>query len=102
MTYTEAKRAIKEVGKEELRDLIERNGQEVIEAAIACDIPTSGIEEAYQGQYDSDEDFVQELLEGTGELPSNLPWYIHIDWEATASDIMMDYQEHGRHYFRIF
>lgn len=36
-------------------------------------------------------DYVQELLEDCGEIPRDLPHYIHIDWEATARDVMVDY-----------
>jgi antirestriction protein len=57
-------------------------------------------EEAYSGRHDSNEDFVQELLEGTGTLPKDLPCYIHIDWKGTARDIMMDYSEENGYYFR--
>ena len=36
-------------------------------------------------------DYVQELLEDCGEIPRNLPHYIHIDWERTARDVRVDY-----------
>ena len=36
-------------------------------------------------------DYVQELLEDCGDIPKNLPHYIHIDWERTARDIRVDY-----------
>ena len=36
-------------------------------------------------------DYAQELLEDCGDLPKDLPHYIHIDWEATARNIRMDY-----------
>ena len=58
------------------------------------------LEESYQGEWESDEDFVQELLESAGDLPENLPSYIHIDWEGTARDIMYDYSEVNGYYFR--
>lgn len=57
-------------------------------------------DEAYIGHYDSDEEFVQQLLEDTGDLPKDLPAYIHIDWEWTAKEIMMDYSDDNGHYFR--
>jgi antirestriction protein len=59
-------------------------------------------DEAYQGQYGSDEDFAQELCEDCGDIPKDLPGYIHIDWERTAGDIMVDYEEENGYYFRIF
>ena len=73
---------------------------DVFKAAYACDIPFEDIDDHYYGQWDSDEDFVQQLLEDTGDLPSDLPHYIHIDWGSTARDIMMDYCESDGHYFR--
>lgn len=100
LTYTQTKECIKELDRSGLEDLIKQYSEEVIEAAFACDVPVSDIAEAYQGEYSSDEDFVQELLESTGDMPKDLPAYIHIDWEWTAKDIMMDYSEHNGHYFR--
>jgi len=58
------------------------------------------LDEAYTGEFTSDIEFVQELLEDCGELPGNLPAYIHIDWERTARDIMFDYSASNNHYFR--
>ncbi len=36
-------------------------------------------------------DYTKEMLEDSGEIPSKLPWYIEIDWEATAKNITADY-----------
>lgn len=36
-------------------------------------------------------DYVRELLADIGVLPSDLPWYIEIDWEKTAENIAQDY-----------
>jgi len=83
-----------------------KNGQpeEAIEAYIRLgnevDDKLEDFEESYQGKWDNDEEFVQELLTSTGDLPEELPFYIHIDWETTARDIMMDYSEQDGHYFR--
>lgn len=60
----------------------------------------SNFDESYQGEFDSDEDFVQQLLEDTGDIPANLPNYIFIDWERTARDVMQDYSEYNGFYFR--
>lgn len=73
---------------------------EVFQAAYDCGIPFEDIDECYNGQWFSDENFVQNLLEDTGDLPRNFPSYICIDWERTARGIMMDYQESNGHYFR--
>lgn len=84
--------------------------EEVIEAFIECfslgslDIEEvlEKMEEAYVGEFSNDVDFVQELLEGTGCIPESLPAYVHIDWESTARDIMMDYADSNNHYFRCW
>lgn len=36
-------------------------------------------------------DYAREMLEDSGEVPSKMPWYIEIDWEATAKNIKSDY-----------
>lgn len=58
------------------------------------------VEESYQGIYENDEDFCENLLLETGAIPDNLPNYIHIDWKSTARDIMFDYSSSNKHYFR--
>jgi antirestriction protein len=86
---------------EEILELENRgNDPEMIKAGISCGIAFENIEESYQGQYDSDEEFVQQLIEDTEEGIKDLPSYIHIDWEWTAQDIMMDYCEENGYYFR--
>ena len=43
------------------------------------------IRESYFTEYAID------MLKDCGDLPDNIPWYIEIDEEATASNIMQDY-----------
>jgi len=38
-------------------------------------------------------DHIREMLEDCGDVPRNMPWYIEIDWEATAKNIRSDYDE---------
>ena len=89
----------------EQKELVEDNNWnvEAVEAYISLGIgddDLSDFEEAYQGQWSSDADFVQQLVEDTGDIPKDLPSYISIDWEGTARDVMMDYSEENGHYFR--
>ncbi len=72
---------------------------EIVNAAIDCDIQGGDIDEAYNGKFDSDEDFVENLITDCGDLPK-LPNYIYIDWERTAKEVMYDYSEANGHYFR--
>lgn len=80
---------------------------EVLEAFADCfsendiyDI-ISRVNECYYGEFNHDAGFVQHILEETGDLPE-LPNYIHIDWERTTFDIMMDYSTSNNHYFRNY
>jgi hypothetical protein len=36
-------------------------------------------------------DYVEEMLKDCGEIPKEIPWYVVIDWEATARNIEQDY-----------
>jgi hypothetical protein len=37
------------------------------------------------------EEYVQGLVVEIGDLPSDIPGYIEIDWEATSENVRMDY-----------
>lgn len=37
-------------------------------------------------------EYIQELLEDTGDVPK-LPWYVEVDWAATADHLRVDYTE---------
>jgi|SRR5690625_1841328 len=56
-------------------------------------------DEKYRGHWDSDIEMVEELVEELGYVPENFPTWIHIDWESTARDLMMDFFEEAGHYF---
>ena len=73
---------------------------DVFEAAHDCGIPFSDIDEAYNGEYDSDEQFAEELVENIGYISDDFPSWIYIDWERTAQSVMYDYEESNGHYFR--
>jgi len=38
-------------------------------------------------------DYAKEMLEDCGTIPSDLPWYVAVDWEETANNIKVDYSE---------
>jgi len=67
--------------------------------AVLADLAGNGGDEQWRGDWypvilirDSHfQDYVQELCEDIGDVPSNLPHYIAIDWEVTARNIRMDY-----------
>ena len=72
---------------------------EVINAALTLDIPLKSIDDAYQGEHNSDEDFAQELATDGGFEASNVWPNNCIDWERAARDLMFDYNEQDGHYF---
>ena len=88
--------------KEEIQALKDTHGEDAVKAYIEAigEEYLDNFEEEFQGKADSDEDFVRELLESCGDIPKDLPAYIHIDWESTARDVLMDYTEQDGFYFR--
>jgi len=76
---------------------------EVIEAAIDCDIPADKIEDAYQGRWESDEDFAYDLWEQCAtkeQQEAANSWPLNcIDWERAAMDLMFDFNSSNNHYF---
>jgi antirestriction protein len=80
------------------------NPVEVYQAYIdnmGDNVTVDEVDEAYQGKFRSDEEFVEQLVEKLdGHLLKDLPFYIYIDWERTARDVMMDYFEVDGYYFR--
>lgn len=59
-------------------------------------------EDAYQGEFNSDEDFAQNMAEECGYMDKAPPsWPFNcIDWEWAARELMHDYFEVSGHYFR--
>lgn len=74
---------------------------DIWEAAHDCGVEFCNVDEAYSGQFNSDEEFARDLCDQLGEIPKDLPSYIHIDWEMTAKELMYDYAESNGYYFRM-
>jgi len=73
---------------------------EVFYAASALGIPLDKVEDAYYGEYASDEELAEEYADSTGMLdsmPENLQLYF--DFERFGRDLAMDFSEHDGHYF---
>jgi len=74
---------------------------EIIEAGVNCGIALSDIEEAYSGEFRSNEDFAQEMADQLGAIDNSASWpQTCIDWEWAAKELMYDYSEDNGHYFR--
>ena len=85
----------------EYQELIETVGTdpEMVKAGLFCDIPLESIEDAYVGEYDSDEDFAFEMAEACGFEESNTWPNNCIDWKQAARDLMFDYSSDSGFYF---
>ena len=101
LTYSQTKECIEDVGREGLEALIALYSEDVVEAGFECNISPADIEDSYRGKFEDDEEMVEKLLTGCGDVPPELPWYVYIDWKRTAKAIMQDYVEHNGYYFRI-
>ena len=61
------------------------------------------LEESYQGEYNSDESFAEDIAEQLDLIDPKAGWPNNcIDWEWAARQLMMDYYESDGHYFRSF
>ena len=90
--------------KEIREDLIENGVEEaVIDAysSLVGEEYIEDVEEAYQGQWSSDEEFAQQTAEDLGLIERDVKWPAYcIDWEWAAKELMMDYMEENGYYFR--
>lgn len=102
LKYTQAKECINELGgRYELEKLLDQFDEDVIEAALECGVQVADIEEAYQGNFNSDREFAMEMADQLGSIDNNASWPNNcIDWEFAAKELMYDYSEHNGHYFR--
>lgn len=58
-------------------------------------------EDAYQGDFDSDQEFAQEMADSLGLIDNDAAWPANcIDWEQAARELMYDYSKHSGYYFR--
>jgi antirestriction protein len=60
----------------------------------------SDIEDAYYGEFSSDEDFAVDLLNSCGDLDPDSTLANYFDYEKYARDLMYDFFEEDGHYFR--
>ncbi|KKL11788.1 hypothetical protein LCGC14_2542290 [marine sediment metagenome] len=101
MKLSEARTLLEVTDKDTIKELVERFGEELVIECQKQGYSVGDMEEAYQGEYASDEDFAQNLAEDLDTVDKNSTWPMYcIDWEWAARELMMDYYEIDRHYFR--
>lgn len=74
------------------------DGEEIVEAAIALDIPPGDIDEAYYGEFATVREFIDNIISENGvEIPN----WVSVDAEGTwESALRFDFMEENGHYFR--
>jgi hypothetical protein len=81
-------------------ELEERTDEEREELALLQGIADDGEQNASDWHYgemlirDSYfAEYCEEVLKECGTLPNDIPWYVAIDWEATADNMKVDFAE---------
>lgn len=82
-----------------LSELSENEAEAVLAYWDECDSGASidSIIDRYQGYYDSEEDYAEQLYAECYDIPDHL--YNYIDWSAVARDIFIDYSFCSGHVF---
>lgn len=74
---------------------------EAMAAFIEAGYDHKDFDEAYAGQFNSDEEFAQDMAEQLGAIDPRAGWPNNcIDWEWAARELMYDYFEVRGYYFR--
>ena len=69
--------------------MIDQYDQETVDAFLNADFDIddiSRLEDAYYGQYDTEEEFAENFVNECYGLPVDMPSWIAIDWEKTWDD----------------
>lgn len=101
LTLTQAKEVIKDLGRDGLENLISDLDEDIVAAGLSLGFSPDAIQEAYAGEFGSDEDFARDMADQLGSVDKNASWPNNcIDWEYAARELMYDYAEENGYYFR--
>ena len=88
---------------DEYREMVKEYDQETVDAFLNADFDIddiSRLEDAYYGQYDSEEEFAENFVNECYGLPVDMPTWIAIDWEKTWEDgLSWDYTFYNGYVF---
>ena len=83
--------------------MVDQYDQETVDAFINADFDIddiSKLEDAYYGQYDTEEEFAENFVNECYGLPVDMPTLISIDWEKTWEDgLSWDYTFYNGYVF---
>ena len=88
---------------EDYARMIDQYDQETVDAFLNADFDIddiSRLEDAYYGQYDSEEEFTENFVSECYGLPRDFPSWIKIDWSETWEDgLSWDYTFYNGYVF---
>ena len=88
---------------DEYREMVKQYDQDTVDAFLGADFDIddiSRLEDAYYGQYDSEEEFAENFVNECYGLPVDMPTWIAIDWEKTWEDgLSWDYTFYNGYVF---
>ena len=73
---------------EDYARMIDQYDQETVDAFLETFdmMDIEHLEDAYHGQYDSEEEFTENFVSDMGYIHNELPYWIKIDWKETWED----------------
>ena len=80
---------------EDYARMVDEYDQETVDAFLEVFdmMDIEHLNDAYYGQYDSGAEFAESFVSDCYGLPSEMPYWIAIDWEETWSNLEYDYSE---------
>ena len=86
---------------EDYARMVDEYDQETVDAFLEVFdmMDIEHLNDAYYGQYDSGAEFAESFVSDCDGLPSEMPYWIAIDWEETWSNLEYDYSESNGYIF---
>ena len=86
---------------EDYARMVDEYDQETVDAFLEVFdmMDIEHLNDAYYGQYDSGAAFAESFVSDCYGLPSEMPYWIAIDWEETWSNLEYDYSESNGYIF---
>ena len=86
---------------EDYARMVDEYDQETVDAFLEVFdmMDIEHLQDAYYGQYDSGAEFAESFVSDCYGLPSEMPYWIAIDWEETWSNLEYDYSESNGYIF---
>ena len=86
---------------EDYARMVDEYDQETVDAFLEVFdmMDIEHLQDAYYGQYDSGAEFAESFVSDCYGSPSEMPYWIAIDWEETWSNLEYDYSESNGYIF---